>query len=56
MVDINYLVTFLIRTFVIEWYVVWCGSTFEREWTVCTNVITILGFITNLLLGTYMTI
>ena len=46
--DITYLVMFLIRTPVIDWYVVWCGSAFGREWTMCANMVTILGFIVNL--------
>ena len=58
-VDNSYLITFLMMTFVCEWYVVWCGfkngyykHVFLKEiGLLAQNMITILGSVVSIIGG-----
>ena len=62
--DNPYLVTFLIKTPIFEWYVLWCGfknilqkDMFPKNIALCVqNMITIMNSTININGGTYMTI
>ena len=51
------------RTPIFEWYVVWCGSknryqrhVFIKDWIACSNMMTSLDSVVNIIEGTYMKI
>ena len=63
-VDNPYVVAFLIRTPIFEWYGVWCGSETGYQKAMCLkeiglrapDMMTILDSIFNIIGGSYMTI